>query len=220
MAERWEQLAQEDAEFYIWTDLAPGDDFFRSGERDARRIDEAVAPWIAARDRALEIGCGVGRITVAMAPAFGSITAVDIAPTMLAKLEANCRARNVANVSPMLATDAWEKHGPFDLAYSRIVFQHIAEWEGIERYFRRVAASLAPGGVFYVQFDTRPPNILYRIRNRLPDAVLPKTYRRGVRRIRRRPAAIIATAGTAGLSLVSERGRDTLDDEFVFRRTG
>lgn len=220
MADRWEQLAREDAEFYIWTDLAAGDEFFRSGERDARRILDLVEPWLGGHSRAVEMGCGVGRISVAMAPHFDAITAVDIAPTMLAKLAENCRDRGIASVRPMLASEAWESSGPFDLAYSRIVFQHIETWDTIGSYFRRTSQSLTPAGVFYVQFDTRPANMLYLIRNRLPDAMLPRTYRSGVRRIRRRAPRIVELASAHGLELVLERGRGTLDNEFVFRRTG
>jgi cyclopropane fatty-acyl-phospholipid synthase-like methyltransferase len=218
MSHRWEQLAQENAEFYIWTDLAPGDDFFRSGERDAHRILRLLSSRMPGRMSALELGCGVGRITLPMSQTFGRVTAVEIAPTMPRKLADYAAARGRTNITGRLAPEAWESEGPFDLAYSRIVFQHIAEWPVIEEYFARVAKGLGKGGLFYVQFDTRRPGIAYHVRNALPDFILPRTYRRGVRRIRRRPQDVIALGSSHGLTLIEERGRDTLDDEFVFRK--
>jgi trans-aconitate methyltransferase len=214
---RWEQLAREDAEFYIWTDPVPGDDFFASGVRDAERIMAFAGPHLVARDGALEMGCGIGRITIPMAAKFGRITAVDIAPTMLARLHANCEARGITNVRGMLAREAWQAE-PADFAYSRIVFQHIPSWEIIEDYFRRISQALRPGGALYVQFDTRWATPAYRLRNALPDALLPRTWRRGVRRIRRSRRNIVSLAEWYDLSVVAERGARTEDHEFVFTK--
>jgi SAM-dependent methyltransferase len=215
---RWEQLAREDAEFYIWTDLAAGDEFFRSGERDVARILDFARPPLDARGSALEIGCGVGRLSIPMSRTFGSITAVDIAPTMLEKLGANCRQRGIDNVRGMLGGDSWDAT-QHDFAYTRIVLQHIDPWAEIVSYLERIARALRPGGLLYAQFDTRAPNLLYGLRNRLPDRLLPRTYRRGVRRIRRHPSQILAAAENAGLALMTERGGGTEDHEFLFRRT-
>lgn len=220
MSDRWETLAQQDAEFFIWTDVAKGDDFFASGERDAARILEFAAPYRSQGGAALEIGCGVGRITIPMSRHFERIVAVDVAPTMLRKLGENCSARGIAHVTPMLVTDAWECVTPIRFAYSRIVFQHIADWGQIADHFRRIAAVLAPDGAFYIQFDTRAPTLLYHVRNALPDAVLPRNYWRGVRRIRRTGASIEQLGAANGLEVAAQRGAGTDDTEFVFRRSG
>ncbi|MEP6494708.1 MAG: class I SAM-dependent methyltransferase [bacterium] len=219
MAERWEALAQADAEFYICTELSKGEDFFASGERDAERILAVAGHHVPEWKTALEIGCGVGRLTLPIARRFERVTAVDIAPTMLRKLDENCRNRDVKTVTPMLAAEKWELGGPVDLCYSRIVFQHIEPWAIIADYFRRIAACLTVGGAFYVQFDTRPFDVLYQIKNSLPDIVLPRTKQRGVRRIRRTTAEVQALARTCGLENVYEHGSGTLDTEFVFRRS-
>jgi SAM-dependent methyltransferase len=219
MPNRWEELAREDAEFYIWTDLAPGDDFFQSGERDAARILAFAENFLTGTTTALEIGCGVGRLTIPMSAKFAEITAVDVAPTMLEKLTKNCAARQIRNVHAFLADEPWEQDHRTDFGYSRIVFQHIEAWSVIADYFRRIAIALKAGGLLYVQFDTRRPNILYHLRNRLPDAILPRTSRRGVRRIRRTAPQIIDLAARCGLELLQDHGRGSLDHEFLFRRT-
>jgi trans-aconitate methyltransferase len=215
---RWESFAQNDAEFYIWTDVAKGDDFFASGERDAARILALVEPHLRGHTTALEIGCGVGRLSIPISRRFAKLVAVDISPTMLNKLAANCRAASVANVRGFLSHDAWEAEGPIDLAYSHIVLQHIPDWSAIVDYFRRVSSALAPGGVFYAQFDTRPATIAYRVKTALPDALLPRTMQRSVRRIRREPARIRELAASCGLTLVQELAPGTTDNVFVFAR--
>jgi SAM-dependent methyltransferase len=220
MEARWERLAREDAEFYIWTDRVPGEGFFESGERDVRRIVDFVRPWPGSGARALEIGCGIGRLTIPMSRLVDSVVAVDVAPTMLAKLQDNCGARGVDNVTGYLANDPWDAGPPFDLAYTRIVMQHIESWADIVRYFHRIAGALKPGAMFYAQFDTRRDNAFYRLRNRLPDSVLPRTYRRGVRRIRRRAADLEALATSCGMTLAAERGSGTEDHEFLFAKPG
>jgi SAM-dependent methyltransferase len=218
MTERWEALAQKDAEFYICTELANGDDFFASGERDAERILSVAGDRISRWNTALEIGCGVGRLTVPIARRFEHVIAVDIAPTMLRKLADNCAVRSAQSVSPMLAQDHWEQVEPIDFCYSRIVFQHIESWSVITNYFQRIASCLAADGVFYVQFDTRPADVFYHIKNSLPDVLLPRTKQRGVRRIRRTTTEVQSLARACGLEGVVEQGAGTYDTEFVFRR--
>jgi cyclopropane fatty-acyl-phospholipid synthase-like methyltransferase len=214
---RWEELARQDAEFFIWTDVARGDDFFASGRRDAAQILEWAKPALAGSDNALEIGCGIGRLTLPMSREFGHIVAVDIAPTMLARLAANCADRGVENVTPRLASEPWDASGTVDFAYSHIVFQHIDDWSEITRYFQRISSALRPAGVMYVQFDTRPATWLYRIKTALPDAVLPRTKQRGVRRIRRTGEEILSLARACGLTLIQEDGQRTTLHRFLFR---
>ena len=212
----WEALARENAEFYIKTDLAAGDEFFASGERDAGHIVELCAPFLSGQSAALEIGCGIGRLTLPMSRRFARVVAVDIAPTMLRRLRENCAARGTANVTSRLAGEAWDMDGPIDFAYSRIVFQHIAAWSAVEDYLWRISTCLGHRGICYAQFDTRPVTPLYHLRNALPDPMLPRTWRRGVRRIRRPMASIRDSAVSTGLSVLLERGAGTDDTEFVF----
>src|SRR5690348_3922163 len=114
MTNRWENLAREDAEFYIWTDVAKGDDFFASGERDAKHILDFAGTNLGEARTALEIGCGVGRITLPMARRFERVVAVDIAPTMLDRLRANGVGRGIRNLTPLLAGEPWHRVASID----------------------------------------------------------------------------------------------------------
>ena len=49
---------------------------------------------------------------------------------------------------------------------------------------------LSDRGIGYLQFDTRPPGWLYEVKTALPDFLLPRFWRRGIRRIRRDPSEL------------------------------
>jgi 2-polyprenyl-3-methyl-5-hydroxy-6-metoxy-1,4-benzoquinol methylase len=94
MGNRWEAFARENAEFYIKSasdvDFATldGQELFRQwGRDDASRILQESAPYLSGFARAIEIGCGIGRLAVPMAGQFAEVIGVDIAPTMIRKLK-------------------------------------------------------------------------------------------------------------------------------------
>ena len=90
MREDWDQRARENARHYVntantaWTD----EEFFASGERtvaeeiltDMGNICQGKAPG---EMRVLEIGCGAGRVTRALAKLFGEVHAVDVSGEMV-----------------------------------------------------------------------------------------------------------------------------------------
>jgi SAM-dependent methyltransferase len=127
-------------------------------------LDVAVRPG-----RALDFGCGVGRLTQALARTFAESDGVDIAPSMIERADAlnqfGDRCRYHVNDRDDLALF---DHGIFDLVYSDIVLQHIAP-EFSAAYIREFARVLAPGGVVVFQIPShqlgageqgeRPPSL-------------------------------------------------------------
>lgn len=221
---RWEALAREDAEFYIAGRSVPdGDpqavhDFFESGRGPAAWMLEEVGDDLPGRDLALEIGCGVGRLLIPMAEHFSRVIGVDVAPTMLRKLRANCERFGIGNAEPMLVDEPWDRRGDADLVYSWLVMQHIADPALIASLIRRAAGTLRAGGVALLQFDTRPPSPAYRLRNALPDVLLPRMWRRGIRRIRRSPQRLGPLFGAAGLEVTRQLGPRTEEHVFILRK--
>src|SRR5437899_10675462 len=61
------------------------DEFFRTGVADAAYVLDQLAALVPGlhRGSALDFGCGVGRITRALAPHFTAVTGVDVAPSMI-----------------------------------------------------------------------------------------------------------------------------------------
>ncbi len=221
---RWEAFARKDAEFYILGRSVPEGDaqalheFFESGRGTVSWMLDEVAGDLPGRDLAIEIGCGVGRLLIPMAERFSQVVGVDVAPTMLRKLSANCDRIGIDNAEPMLADEPWERRGEADLVYSWLVFQHVGGFGLIESTVRRLTRTLKPGGVALLQFDTRRVSAAYRLRNVLPDALLPRPWRRGIRRIRRSPARLAALFDAAGLQVLREIGPRTEEHVFILRK--
>ncbi len=90
MRRDWDERAKENARYYVntatesWTD----DEFFASGERTVAEeiltdITNICQGKSASEMRVLEIGCGAGRVTRALARLFGEVHAVDVSGEMV-----------------------------------------------------------------------------------------------------------------------------------------
>jgi SAM-dependent methyltransferase len=166
----WDQRARENARHYVntantqWTD----DEFFASGERtvaeeiltDLGNICQGKPP---AGMRVLEIGCGAGRVTRALAKFFGEVHAVDVSGEMVRQAAEALSGHPNAFVYQNNGKDlAVVPEREFDFAFSSIVFQHIPSREVIENYVHEVHRLLRPGALFKFQvqgdstLQTRP----------------------------------------------------------------
>src|ERR1044071_9250880 len=159
MQRDWDERELENARYYVnterqdWTD----DDFFRSGERTV--AEEVLTDMInicQGKDpkqmRVLEIGCGAGRITRALAGLFGEAHGVDVSGEMVAKARAALADRPNAFVYQNNGKDLKVVGDRvFDFAFSTIVFQHIPSYQVIESYVREVYRLLRPGALFKFQ---------------------------------------------------------------------
>lgn len=158
MEQEWDARAREAPEHYIATAHKhwDADEFFRSGEIN---VDNEILadPDIPLNGRMLEIGCGAGRMTRALAAVFAEVHAVDISAEMIALASRNLAdLRNVHLYKNSGADLSGLPSQSFDFAFSCIVFQHIPSRETIGSYIREVHRCLKPGGLFkcQVQGDT------------------------------------------------------------------
>lgn len=152
----WAILSDPDKRFGRW-DL---ETFFASG---AEEITVALAlagrhGLPRARDSAIDVGCGVGRITRALAQRFNAAVGVDISPVMVEQARAlnrdhpNCNF--VAQGDPRLP--AFEDASA-DLLYSNQVLQHLPTRRDIAEYIANFMRVLTDGGVAIFQVPTRIP---------------------------------------------------------------
>lgn len=173
MREDWDRRARENARYYVasgreqWTD----EEYYRSGEINVEReiltdLGNVCQGKNPRRMKVLEIGCGTGRITRALARQFGQVYAVDISAEMVQQAQQALRVfrnahvfqNNGRDLTVIRRTGFWrllERAGiaplRFDFAFSYIVFQHIPSRDVIESYVREVHRLLRPGGLFKFQ---------------------------------------------------------------------
>ena len=150
----WAIISRPDRRGNRW-DL---EEFLRTGRDEI----DALLAWmqelgIAVRfGRALDFGCGVGRLTQGLARTFAECDGVDIAPSMIERAKElnqfGDRCRYHVNDRDDLALF---DDNVFDLIYSDIVLQHIAP-EYSAKYVREFTRVLAPGGVAVFQLPSHP----------------------------------------------------------------
>lgn len=152
----WAILACPERRFGRW-DL---DEFFRSGEVEIARLmaDIQRLGYPARRERALDFGCGVGRLTRALSPHFQRCYGVDVSAPMIAAARSqnaafsNCEF--ILNGNPDLRIFP---AGNFDLIYSVLVLQHMPTRSAIGAYVTDLARILAPGGLLVCQIPSHIP---------------------------------------------------------------
>src|SRR5580698_3231513 len=146
MRSEWDERARENARHYVatgktdWTD----EEYFESGRENVRR--EILTDMInicQGKDpkqmTVLEIGCGSGRITRALAEVFGQVYAVDISGEMIRQATKALRDRPNAHVFQNSGIDLSVLSDiRVDFAFSFIVFQHIPSRDVIHSYVREV----------------------------------------------------------------------------------
>jgi len=159
MREDWNARAREDAGYYVAFGRRQSDDaeFFATAtevinglEWELRRVPlEARGTW-----RALEIGCGPGRLLRPMSRHFVQIDGVDVSDEMIALAR-----KKLADIphAHAHATDgsslALFEDATFDFVYSYAVFQHIPSREVVFSYLREAHRVLKTGGLARLQFN-------------------------------------------------------------------
>lgn len=125
-------------------------EFFKSGyeyiDGVLKNIRKYVDPDYSV-GRALDFGCGVGRLVVPLSEVAETVTGVDVSESMLREARKNCEARAIGNVYLVRCDDNLSSlAGKFDLIHSFIVLQHIPVERG-ESIFENLIAKASDGGV-------------------------------------------------------------------------
>ncbi len=177
----WEDWGSVNPLYAVLTDPQ----FRYGGDRDAffRTGDEFVAELLGEcdrlglaqhRQRALDFGCGVGRVTAPLGTRFESVVGLDVAQSMVD----TARQRHAG-----LSNCTFEAHSAddlgrfadetFDLVVSVFVLQHLPTLRAILVYLDEFVRVLRPGGALIVQLPSKVPP---------PDPLPPWQTRDGLRR--------------------------------------
>ncbi len=233
LQENWEALAQDDPLWAVLTDdtLRGGrwdaDAFLASGEREIEtmwaRLNRFAQPDTTLP--ALDFGCGVGRLTQALAKRMNGCVGVDISPTMIDTAQRLNRMGSAVSFTVNPDEGLPFDDDAFGLVYSSIVLQHMRP-EYALGYISEFLRVTAPGGLVVIGVPER--HVELRGRQRVVDMLRAQMHavRRSLAvgtRLRQRRLKIAASpepAGTMEMHAVPEdeirllagrRGADVLD---------
>jgi SAM-dependent methyltransferase len=178
MRRDWDRRAMENARHYVATGQTEWSDeeFFASGEQEMEEqilndLGNVCQGKVPKAMKVLEIGCGAGRVTRALARFFGEVYAVDISRHMVRQARQavagfpNTRiVRNNGRDLSVVRRRWWHRLGiggrlQLDFAFSCLVFQHIPSRAVIQSYLAEVNRLLKPGALFKFQVqgnETKP----------------------------------------------------------------
>jgi SAM-dependent methyltransferase len=158
----WETAAHRDPLWAILSDSSKKGrgwtpaEFFATGRREITLLMYQLRQLghVPACGRALDFGCGVGRLSQALAIFFDEVIGVDVAPTML-RLAAQAnhagdRVRYVLNQSDDLQQFSSKS---FDFIYSDIVLQHVAPAAALQ-FIAEFLRVVKQGGIVVFQIPS------------------------------------------------------------------
>jgi SAM-dependent methyltransferase len=158
---QWEDLGATDPLWGVLSDdrkkgnrWAP-EDFLQTGvEEISQALDRLSALGAAPFAPVLDVGCGAGRLTQALALAVGPATGVDIAASMIRKAE-ELRPSDSSCTFKVVSGDGLADFASssFGLIYSTLVLQHMPAAKA-ERYISEFGRLLLPNGLAAFQIPT------------------------------------------------------------------
>jgi len=189
----WDALAAAETEVYVG-------DPERGGEELASLFGRLGAD--PRGGVCVEVGCGPGRMTDALAARFDRVVAVDVSPEMIARARKEVTAPNVEfrEVSGERLDGIGDATA--DAAVCYLVLQHLPSRRLVRSYVRELGRVLRPGGEAFVQLPILNAGLRPRLWRtlRTPAARLDRPELRGVRLTR---AELDRAVEGAALTVVS-----------------
>lgn len=159
MARQWDELARLNARYSIIStpDFESGESssleaFWASGREDLDRILSMLSLGITSRLTAVEIGCGIGRMTHALA---ARVVALDVSPEMITR--ARALGAELTNVEFMVGSGsdlAGVAEASADLVLAWFVLQHIPRPRVVLSYVNEAGRVLRPSGTAFLHMRT------------------------------------------------------------------
>lgn len=141
---------------------AAWDDVLQSGRDDLARAISITNMSVGPDRTVLEVGCGVGRMSAALADSFGTVVGIDIAPRLIEEAQ----RRNASERVTFEVADGQGLHPKSvehcDTVFSYEVFYYIPP-ALLTVYFRDAHRLLSPGGQFVFQLNLEPIRLKTRL---------------------------------------------------------
>jgi 2-polyprenyl-3-methyl-5-hydroxy-6-metoxy-1,4-benzoquinol methylase len=112
-------------------------EFYHSGEYEIEGVVRKIEAWTNTQNlkfsHAVDFGCGVGRLTMALARHSKKVTGLDVSPSMIKKAISNMPAKYRSKINYVVSDDNLQMlPGDYDLVYSNIVLQHIPVYRAMK----------------------------------------------------------------------------------------
>lgn len=169
----WEELAAADP---LWAILSapdrrggrwPLEEFFATGEAEIGQVLEVASGlgYPRQHERALDFGCGVGRLTRALSSRFQQAVGVDISDEMI-RLARELNPGENPSFELNTRSDLTQfPAASFDFLYSALVLQHLPRKDLVKAYLGEFLRVLSPGGLAVFQTLEHLP-VLQRLQPR------------------------------------------------------
>jgi len=150
---KWAIATRSDKKYGKWGD----EEFFASGRIEIERaLSEIEAHNLEVHyGRALDFGCGMGRLTRALSSHFSMVDGVDCSATMISN------ARQMHPTDTRITFHERQSHdlklfndNEFDLVFSLITLQHIPNRSALKQYLEDFIRVAKPGGIIYFSLPT------------------------------------------------------------------
>jgi SAM-dependent methyltransferase len=165
----WAVLSHPEKEGKLWDP----DDFFKTGVDEIRGVMNEVTRQgvVLGADRALDFGCGPGRLSQALVAYFKRVDGVDIAPSMIELANKFNRHPEQCHFHVNARDDLTIfEDGAFNFVYSNITLQHMEPLYA-RAYIREFIRVLQPGGALVFQLPGRLVKIPARIKRLVPQSM-------------------------------------------------
>jgi len=213
----WEDLAQLDPLFAILTERGKEfgkwdrEEFFSSGMAEIDALMSRCGLKTGDNGRALDFGCGVGRLSRALSRYFGEVCGVDISPEMVrlaSQFTPACKFYVNESTDLKIFAD-----NSFDFVYCNIVLQHQPDKETARNYIAEFVRLTKPAGmaVFQIPYKLafrtllQPKRRLYSVLRSCgfpADFIYRRLHLNPMRTIAMSPSDVTATVSTRGGQVV------------------
>lgn len=190
LRDTWEAFAESNP---MWSILTKGEsidyqwdenEFFESGKNAINRFLNQMnhAQLDPLRSKALDFGCGIGRLTLNLADIFTEVHGIDISKSMIEKAEFYCKKRNKENCFFHVNTKgdlSVYEDDTFDFIVSMITLQHMKQ-EYSTAYLLEFIRILKPGGLLFFQLPNEITNLASY--NKFEQGMTPEMEMYGIKR--------------------------------------
>ncbi|MFX0196116.1 MAG: class I SAM-dependent methyltransferase [Candidatus Hodarchaeota archaeon] len=170
MKEFWNQKARKNAMYYVSTfrpyNEQDPEEFWKWGKILTERYLKESGIFFTGEEMVLDLGCGIGRMTKALAERFAEVYGLDVSEEMINQAHKNLKDYKNIKLEVGNGKDL-SNFGDkmFDLIFSYLTFQHIPDVQITLQYIREAGRVLKNGGYFY--FQANNSSLMSKLRSRL-----------------------------------------------------